>query len=134
MASAADTLTTFRAELPEFASTADADVNRAIGVALEIFAARARGTAYLAAHLLATRDEATGGGSTMGGTDGGTRVVQHERIGDKSISYFRQSGSSSSGGEEHWMSDSYLETTEYGRVYLLIRDAATAVTIRSVGP
>ena len=127
-----DILTTFRAELPELSSTADVDVRRAIGVALEVFAARKRGTAYLAAHLLATRDEATSGGDSMAGTDGGTRVVQHERIGEKSISYFRQSGSSASGGEEHWLSDSYLETTEYGRVYLLIRDAATMPTIRSI--
>lgn len=127
-----DILTTFRAEIPELASTSDADVRREIGTALEVFAARKRGTAYLAAHLLATRDESTDGGSSSASSDGGTRVIQHERIGDKSISYFRQSASSASGGEEHWLSDTFLETTYYGRVYLMIRDAATMPTIRNI--
>ena len=125
-----DILTTFRAELPEFADTDDAAVKREIGVALEIFAARARGTAYLAAHLLATRSESTNDGASTAGSDGGTRVIQRQRIGEKSISYFRQSSASVSSSEQHWLSDTFLETTYYGRTYLMIRDAATAVTIR----
>ena len=127
-----DILTVFREEIPELSEKTDAVVKREIGFALEIFAVRKRGVAYLAAHLLTTRDEATDGGTSAASSDGGTRVIQHQRIGDMSVSYFRQSASSISNAEQHWLSDTFLETTDYGRRYLMIRDAATMPTIRDI--
>ena len=123
-----DSLTTFRSELPEFASTADAAVRRQLGVALEIYALRPRGVAYLAAHLLTVRNRATSAESNVAVEDGGTRIVISERIGEKSITYQR----SAAGFSEDPVNDEQLEQTEYGRTYIMIRDASVMPTIRSL--
>ena len=114
-------LATFRADIPELATTSDADVRRWLTIAGDIYSATARGMAWLAAHLLTV--DAAGEAN-----DGGDRIVVSERVGDISRTYAR--GTQAAGTPN--ASDSFYMSTVYGRVYLQLRSHATARSIRVV--
>lgn len=100
----AATLTDFRAQFPEFATTADAVVERFLSVAAEMHGIRNTATLYCTAHLL--RLEADRAAGTASGGE-----VTDERAGPLWQSYKSQA-------DAGW--ETFFTRTEYGRMFLTL--------------
>lgn len=124
------TVSDFRAQFPEFATTLDGVITLALDEAILIHSIRKLATLYCAAHLLTVPGIGAGGqGGSMG------QVVVHGQVSTKtvgplSVTYSTQdrSGSSSTSGssQAHY---EFFARTEYGRHFLVLesRTARTGI-------
>lgn len=111
------TVSGFRARFGDrFSDETDDDIEAALETAVLIHALNDTATAYLAAHLLVTDlpDAAEA-------HDGGSGVVQSERIGPRTISYVNMVAD---GERKAWFA-----TSEYGRRFLILEDRTPSFLI-----
>ena len=124
------TVSDFRHQFAEFASTSDAAIQLALNEACLIHSVRELATLYCCAHLLSV--PGIGGGSSGGGMG---QVVVHgqvssKKVGPLAVTYSTQdrSGSTTStaGGQLHY---DFFSRTEYGRHFLVLesRNARTGI-------
>jgi len=112
---AAEILSVFREQFPEFSGKTDEEVTIFLNNAILIHAICEMATVYLAGHLC-TIDADSGLGGTGGTVDngGGAREVLSETA--KSISTsFKSMGKDGT-------TDSFYTATPYGRMYIVLRD------------
>lgn len=109
------TVAQFRANFNEFASTSDADVERAIDDAEQIHSIRLRAQLYCAAHILALEAE-----------DDAAGEIQSEGVGPLRVSYMTQAERGR---------DAFFTATKYGRRFLALerRTPSVAIAARVLG-
>ena len=107
----------FRQEFQELAEKPDADVGKALKLALQIHAVRQDATLYLAAHLLAMAQlqEVNKAGNIP--IDGGGFIKVSESMAGQTIAFQNPDATERS---------ALLGTTSYGRTFLLLEKGSVA--------
>ena len=119
MAQSAPSVATFRTRFPEFTQSefSDALVSNLAAVAFHISGINTEATLYLLAHLVAVSKE------DNAELDGGSGVVEEERLGPKSVKYVNQQM-----GE----GDAFFNRTSYGRLFMVMESRSPAKRLRVV--
>ena len=131
------TVTEFREQFPEFATTDDAHIQRALDEALLIHSVRKLATLYAAAHVLSYRLAAiAGGGGSGGGATTTTGQITKKRVGPLSVEYATFSGTTTNSSNHKSATDvAYFSATVYGQHFLSLEARAprTAIGAMVVG-
>ena len=129
------TVSDFRAQFPEFASTADAIIGRALVEAKLLHNVRKLATLYAAAHVLSFRLASISGGGSGGGTVT-TGQVSRKKVGPLEIEYTTHSGTTAFNNSSKSPEDiAYFSSTIYGQHFLSLEKRAprTAIGAMVVG-
>ena len=107
------TLADFREQFPEFQSTSDDVINRALNEALHIHSRRTIATLFCTAHILSLEEIRAGGGEISPEKTGAS-------AGSLSVNYKTQA-------DEGW--EAFFTSTSYGKHFLILekRNARTAI-------
>ena len=111
---AAEMLPIFRVDFPEFVSTSDDRVTFFLNLSRNIFYKCQDATLFLTAHLLTLADS-SGIGETISsiGSNQSALPVNMAKVGNKQVKF----------NETYVGKDSQYTTTNYGLIYLQLRDA-----------
>ena len=119
------TIADFREEFPEFASTDDSHIQRALREALLIHSIRKLATLYAAAHVLSFRLTNIGGGGSSGGSTVVTGQVSSRRVGPLQETFTTHAGTTTSSGNTRNATDiAYFSSTIYGQHFLVLEQRA----------
>ena len=116
----------FREVFPEFKETPDAKVKRYLALARQIFCKCEDGTLYLAAHLLVMANSSgmgeAGSVQTLGANQMAQGKIQSAKIDSKAVTFDTSTKTTNA-------QDAVYTTTNYGLMYLQLRDACAAYVL-----